>query len=49
MLGRPNADILAEPVRAPDFRLPDSEGRMVHLSDYNGKKHVVLVFNRSMF
>lgn len=31
---------------APDFELDDSEGRKVRLSDYRGKKHVVLVFNR---
>ena len=31
---------------APDFSLPNIEGNTVHLSDYRGKKHVVLVFNR---
>jgi peroxiredoxin len=31
---------------APDFTAADSEGRIVRLSDYKGKKHVVLVFNR---
>ena len=31
---------------APDFSLADTEGRMVRLSDYKGKKHVVLAFNR---
>ena len=31
---------------APDFVAADSEGRVVRLSDYKGKKHVVLVFNR---
>jgi peroxiredoxin len=31
---------------APDFELADSEGRKVRLSDYRGKKDVVLVFNR---
>lgn len=31
---------------APDFALEDFRGRMVRLSDYKGKKHVVLVFNR---
>jgi len=31
---------------APDFELTDSESRRVRLSDYKGKKHVVLVFNR---
>jgi peroxiredoxin len=31
---------------APDFTATDSEGRTVRLSDYRGKKNVVLVFNR---
>ena len=31
---------------APDFTATDSEGRTLRLSDYRGKKHVVLVFNR---
>ena len=31
---------------APDFSLEDYQGQMVRLSDYNGVKHVVLVFNR---
>ena len=34
---------------APDFALPNVEGRPVRLSDYRGKKHVVLVFNRGTF
>jgi peroxiredoxin len=34
---------------APDFALPDVEGRTVRLSDYRGKKFVVLVFNRSVY
>jgi peroxiredoxin len=33
-------------VEAPDFALEDFQGRTVRLSDYRGKKHVVLVFNR---
>jgi len=33
-------------VMAPDFTAKDSEGRDVRLSDYRGKKVVVLVFNR---
>jgi thioredoxin-dependent peroxiredoxin len=32
---------------APDFTLPDYNGRPVSLSDYAGKKHVLLVFNRT--
>jgi peroxiredoxin len=31
---------------APDFTATDSEGEKVRLSDYRGKKNVVLVFNR---
>lgn len=31
---------------APDFTLDDFQGRPVRLRDYQGKKHVVLVFNR---
>lgn len=33
-------------VLAPDFMLTDTHDRPIHLSDYRGKKHVVLVFNR---
>jgi len=31
---------------APEFSMTDSEGNTVRLSDYRGKKNVVLVFNR---
>jgi peroxiredoxin len=31
---------------APDFTATDSEGKVVRLLDYRGKKNVVLVFNR---
>ena len=31
---------------APDFALTDTKGDRVSLSDYRGKKHVVLVFTR---
>jgi len=31
---------------APDFTWTDARGQMVRLSDYRGKKHVVLIFNR---
>lgn len=30
--------------KAPDFELPDSEGGKTKLSDYQGKKNVLLVF-----
>jgi cytochrome oxidase Cu insertion factor (SCO1/SenC/PrrC family) len=30
--------------RGPDFALPDQEGRVVRLSDFHGKKNVVLAF-----
>jgi len=33
-------------VEAPDFVLTDTQGQKIHLSDYRGKQHVVLVFNR---
>jgi peroxiredoxin len=29
---------------APEFALPDQEGRVVKLSDFRGKKSVVLAF-----
>ncbi len=35
-------------ILAPDFTATDSEGRTVRLSDYRGKKNVVLVFNRGI-
>ena len=35
-----------ETTTAPDFTLVDTQGRSVSLSDYRGKKHVFLVFNR---
>jgi cytochrome oxidase Cu insertion factor (SCO1/SenC/PrrC family) len=31
---------------APDFTLPDINGKQVSLSDFRGKKNVVLVFYR---
>jgi peroxiredoxin len=32
---------------APDFSLADYHGKTVSLSDYRGKKNVLLVFNRT--
>jgi len=34
---------------APDFTLIDFHGREVRLSDFRGKKNVLLVFNRGFF
>jgi peroxiredoxin len=31
---------------APDFSATDTKGRTFKLSDYKGKKYVMLVFNR---
>ena len=36
-------------VTANDFTAIDSEGRSIKLSDYKGKKNLVLVFNRGFF
>jgi len=36
-------------VKAPDFTLEDFNGRSVSLSDYAGRKHVLVVFNRGFF
>ena len=32
--------------RAPEFSLADFGGQTVRLSDFRGRQHVVLVFNR---
>ena len=34
---------------APDFTLADYEGTDVSLSQFKGKQHVLLVFNRGFF
>ena len=34
---------------APDFSVLDSEGKDVNLSEFRGKKLVVLIFNRGFF
>ncbi len=42
----PEGDGLAVGLKAPDFNLPDSDGKVIALADYVGKKKVVLVFDR---
>lgn len=32
--------------KAQDFQLTDVSGKLIRLSDYFGKKQVVLIFNR---
>ena len=34
---------------APDFTAYNTEGDVVKLSDFKGKKHIILVFNRGLF
>lgn len=34
---------------APDFILADFQGNEIRLSDFRGKKNVLLVFNRGFF
>ena len=34
---------------AADFSATDSEGHVIQLSNYKGKKNIVLVFNRGFF
>ena len=42
----PEGDGLIVGAKAPGFNLPDSDGEMIALADYAGKKKVVLVFDR---
>jgi len=37
---------IVENETAPDFTLIDTQGQSVTLSDFQGDRHVVLVFNR---
>ena len=39
-----NSATLAVGDRAPDFTLPDTEGKEIKLSEFRGKKNVVLAF-----
>ena len=41
---KPN--LIAPGVSAPDFELTDVEGRLIRLSDFRGKKPIVLAFLR---
>ena len=41
-----NQPELAVPTLAPDFTLTTADGKRVSLSDYQGRRHVVLVINR---
>jgi len=34
---------------APEFTLPDYNGKTVSLSNFRGQQHVLLVFNRGFF
>ncbi|MFW5870715.1 MAG: peroxiredoxin [Candidatus Sumerlaeota bacterium] len=40
----PRSDLIAVGEYAPDFMLQDAGGKLVRLSDWRGKKNVVLVF-----
>ena len=42
----PEGDGLAVGLKAPDFNLPNSDGKMIALADYAGKQKIVLVFDR---
>ena len=39
---------IREGTQAPNFALPDSEGRIIKLSDFRGKKVVLYFYNRNM-
>jgi peroxiredoxin len=40
---------LRDNIAAPDFKLTDTNGNLVSLSDFKNRKNVVLVFNRGFF
>jgi peroxiredoxin len=33
--------------KAPDFTLPDFTGKTIHLTEFQGKNNILLVFNRT--
>lgn len=37
---------LSEYILAPDFELVDTQGNVIRLADYRGKKNIVLVLTR---
>lgn len=39
-------DAILDAIKAPDFQLNASTGEPFRLSQYQGRRHVVLVFNR---
>lgn len=41
-----NQTPLAVPTLAPDFTLTSAKRKRISLSDYRGRRHVVLVINR---
>ena len=41
-----NTDSIQVGRNAPDFQLFSGDGKMIRLSDYRGKQHVVLYFMR---
>ena len=36
-------------IQAPNFTLNDFSGKVISLSDFTGKKNVLVVFNRGFF
>lgn len=41
-----NQPALSVPTLAPDFTVTSANGKKISLSDYRGRRHVVLVINR---
>ena len=42
----PAGDMVEQYRKAPDFEAIDSQGRPIKLSDYIGRKHILMVINR---